>query len=246
RSTISACVAPRRRGWSASARHHRWCAEEATPMPWLVAPVVNPGRLAGMAQPSIRSQTAGLILRPWRAEDAPQLVEAFADEEIQRWLLRSLDSEQEAVAWVADWHDRWTRSAGASWAVTPGEDQDKVLGQVAFRSLHLNDGLAELSFWVIPEHRKHGIASSAATALVSWSVQDLGLQRLEIVHSVQNEAACGAATLAGFRIEGVRRSLQLHTDGFHDMHLHARLRTDDGLPVRHQPGPDRRHRPRRG
>jgi hypothetical protein len=33
---------------------------------------------------------------------------------------------------------------------------------------------------------------------------------------------------AGFQVEGTKHRLQLHADGWHDMHLHGRVRTDAG------------------
>ena len=34
------------------------------------------------------------------------------------------------------------------------------------------------------------------------------------------------AAKAGFALEGTKRSALLHADGWHDMHLHARIRGD--------------------
>jgi RimJ/RimL family protein N-acetyltransferase len=39
---------------------------------------------------------------------------------------------------------------------------------------------------------------------------------------VANTASCRVAGKAGFRLEGTLRSALLHTDGWHDMHLHGR------------------------
>ena len=46
------------------------------------------------------------------------------------------------------------------------------------------------------------------------------------MHSVANHASCRVATKSGFPLEGTHRRALLHTDGWHDMHLHARLRDD--------------------
>ncbi|WP_297548795.1 GNAT family protein [Amycolatopsis sp.] len=53
-----------------------------------------------------------------------------------------------------------------------------------------------------------------------------GLHRLDIQHSVANSASCRVAEKAGFTYEGTLRSSALHTDGWHDMHLHARVQGD--------------------
>ncbi|MGY2127682.1 GNAT family N-acetyltransferase [Blastococcus sp. SYSU DS0617] len=52
---------------------------------------------------------------------------------------------------------------------------------------------------------------------------DLGLQRLELQHSTRNRASCRVAEKTGFDLEGTKRRAGLHQDGWHDMHLHARL-----------------------
>jgi len=50
-----------------------------------------------------------------------------------------------------------------------------------------------------------------------------GLHRLELTHSVANAASCRVALRAGFVLEGTRRAEGLRTDGWHDMHLPARI-----------------------
>ncbi|MEU1023512.1 GNAT family protein, partial [Streptomyces sp. NPDC005904] len=53
-----------------------------------------------------------------------------------------------------------------------------------------------------------------------------GLHRLELTHATANEASCRVALKAGFPAEGTKRSALLHADGWHDMHLHARIAGD--------------------
>lgn len=199
-------------------------------MPYLVEPVVASRGLT-TRQPVIKSAVGDLVLRPWRRADAEQLLDVMADEAIQRWNLESLSSLREAEHWVDRWHHRWRKRTGASWAVTDIGDQDTVLGQVAFRSLWLADGLAELSCWVAPRVRRHHVGTEATRALTDWAFDEVGLERLEIVHSVRNGASCPVALRAGFDLEGVRRNLQRHADGFHDMCQHARIKADSGAPI---------------
>jgi RimJ/RimL family protein N-acetyltransferase len=41
-----------------------------------------------------------------------------------------------------------------------------------------------------------------------------------------NVASCRVALYAGFAAEGTKRGEARHADGWHDMHLHARLEND--------------------
>ncbi|MDG4825775.1 GNAT family N-acetyltransferase [Asanoa sp. WMMD1127] len=189
-------------------------------MPSLAAPAVPPGTLAGTKQPVIDG--AGVRLRPWRPDDHEVVRAAYADPAVQRWHVRSMDA-LEAQAWVAAWSGRWKGESGAGWAV---ERDGAVAGQISLRRIDLHDGLAEVSYWVLPAARGAGLAGRALTALTAWSFGTLGLHRIEVAHSTANPASCAVAARAGFALEGTKRSEARHADGWHDMHLHARLATD--------------------
>jgi RimJ/RimL family protein N-acetyltransferase len=186
-------------------------------VPDLRTPVLGAGSFAGRPQPTIERD--GLLLRPWRAEDAAVLVRAYADPAIRRWHVRSMD-EAEARAWVRERQAMWAAETGGDWAV---EDGGTPAGRVALRKLDLREGCGEVGYWVLPEARGRGVASRALAALGDWLLGEGGLHRLELDHSVENRASCRVAENAGFAAEGVKRASVLHEDGWHDMHLHARL-----------------------
>jgi RimJ/RimL family protein N-acetyltransferase len=189
-------------------------------MPRLNAPVVPAGSLSKAEQPVL--QAGDLLLRPWAEADAGVLLTAFADAAIQRWHARRVDSRQEAVEMIAGYNQGWRMETAAHWAITgPG-----VLGRVALRVIDLEEGSAEIAYWVTPAARGRGAAAAAVVVLSEWALGDLGLHRLDLHHSVQNSASCRVAEKAGYAYEGTRRSACLHADGWHDMHLHARVQGD--------------------
>ncbi|HEX5289615.1 MAG TPA: GNAT family N-acetyltransferase [Streptosporangiaceae bacterium] len=189
-------------------------------MPSLTAPVVPAGALSQVAQPILRA--GDLVLRPWAEGDAAALVAAFADPEIQRWHARTVESLAEASEMIARYQRAWRNETGAHWAITGPE----VIGRVALRTVDLEEGCAEIAYWVTPAARGRGAAPRSAIALSGWVLGELGLHRLDLEHSVANAASCRVAQKAGFAYEGTRRSAVLHGDGWHDMHLHARIRGD--------------------
>lgn len=101
-----------------------------------------------------------------------------------------------------------------------------VVGRVALHHLDLYEGFGALAYWVVPSARGRRVAVRAGVEVLRWAFEELGLHRVEVEHSTRNEASCRVAELLGCRAEGVRRGHALHADGHHDMHLHARLRTD--------------------
>jgi len=189
-------------------------------VPLLTEPVLPPGSLASGPQPEIAGD--GVLLRPWRPADAPSVVAGYSDPAIQQWHARSMDAD-EAAEWIAAWPVRRRAETDAGWAITDGS---AVVGQIALRSVRLDDGLAHISYWVLPSARGGGFAARALMALAGWALDDLGLHRLEVYHSTANVASCRVAERAFFAAEGVKRSEALHADGWHDMHQHARIRGD--------------------
>jgi RimJ/RimL family protein N-acetyltransferase len=191
----------------------------------LTEPAVAAGRLSRRSQPVL--ELGDCVLRPWAAADAGAVAEAYGEPAIQRWHVRSMTGP-EAVAWVAAWPGRWTEETGAGWAIASAS---AVLGQISLRRLNLADGVGEVSYWVMPAARGRRLAPRALSALTAWAFTDLGLHRMELDHSTLNPASCRVAGRAGYRLEGTRRGAARHADGWHDMHLHARLAGD--------PAPDR-------
>ena len=186
-------------------------------MPDLTPAAVPVGRLRDRAQPTLR--VTDLVLRPWQVSDVAAVVEAYQDPEIQRWHVRSMTPD-EALAWVTSWPERWRAETGAGWAVTR---RGELVGRVGFRAVNLAEGQAELAYWTVPAARGQQVASRAVRAVSDWMFAEIGLHRLELSHSTRNPASCRVADKTGFEYEGTRRQQGWHADGWHDMHLHARL-----------------------
>ncbi|MER5598914.1 GNAT family N-acetyltransferase [Streptomyces sp. NPDC002265] len=193
-------------------------------MPFLTTDVLPAGTLADHPQPVLATGD-GLSLRPWRAADAPAVHRAFQDPALHRWHLRAADSEDEAGHWIDEWRLAWAGERDAQWAVVD-EDTDRLLGRVALREIVLAEGLAEVAYWTVADARGQGVAARATAALAGWALDAIGFHRLELTHATANEASCRVAVKTGFTLEGTKRSAGLHRDGWHDMHLHARVRGD--------------------
>ncbi|MFI8072531.1 GNAT family N-acetyltransferase [Streptomyces sp. NPDC086033] len=231
-----------------------------------IPPVVPAGRMADNAQP-VLALPGGLELRPWRMTDAGALVAASHDPAISRWNLLPTLTEDEARARIGRMRERWERETAAVWAVArenagqgagvptstgigpaagPRDEHAQnprpgdILGLAAWIDVDLDRGHAEIAYWVLPAGRGIGIAVEATRRLTDWALHDLGLHRLTLCHAVANESSCRVAEKAGFPLEGTMRHALLHTDGWHDQHLHARVRGDDPNDLDHRDNRDDR------
>jgi RimJ/RimL family protein N-acetyltransferase len=173
--------------------------------------------MASRVQPEL--STDELRLRPWETGDISALVTAYNDPAIQRWHARSM-TKVEAADHVSAWNASWTSETAAHWAVTVAGE---VVGRIAVRTIDLVEGLGTIGYWVAPAWRGRGIAPSTLRVVSAWALRDLGLHRIELEHSTANPASCRVAAKAGFVWESTKYSQALHTDGWHDMHLHVRF-----------------------
>jgi RimJ/RimL family protein N-acetyltransferase len=189
-------------------------------------PAISAGSIAAGPQPILSAQ-GGLLLRPWEDTDAATFFSAYQDPAIQHWHTRQPASQDEVRAWFEQYRQAWAQETGASWAVT--RDGGEVLGRIAMGSMDLDDGVAGCGYWVLPAARGAGVASRALTAMSVWALGEAGFHRLHLDHSTRNSASCGVAVKSGFLLEGTKRSDAVHSDGRHDMHLHARIRADEPL-----------------
>ncbi|MGW4995831.1 GNAT family N-acetyltransferase [Streptomyces mirabilis] len=186
--------------------------------------VVPPGRMSQTEQP-VFGLANGLELRPWCLDDAEVVMESCQDPDIQHWNRPGHLSLDDARDRIARWEKRWRTEEAAIWAIAePGGGSP--VGLIGLADFDLDGGSAEFLYWLLPAGRGRGAVVDAVVSVSRWALEDLGLHRLRITHSVANVASCRVAEKAGFALEGTMRSALLHSDGWHDEHLHARVQGD--------------------
>jgi ribosomal-protein-alanine N-acetyltransferase len=191
-------------------------------MPALTPDAIPPGSLARTTQPDLAAD-GGLLLRPWTLADASALTRLYTDPDVRRWHMFAIDTEDEALEVIERWQQRWLAETGAHWAVTARPDGE-LAGRTGLRAMDARQGIAEAVCSTAPAFRGRGVAPAALEALASWAFP-AGFHRLFLRHSAANPASCRVAAKSGFAAEGTERGAELHTDGWHDMHVHARIAT---------------------
>ncbi|MER6779982.1 MULTISPECIES: GNAT family N-acetyltransferase [unclassified Streptomyces] len=193
-----------------------------------IPPVVPPGRMRALPR-SVLGLPDGWLLRPWEPYDAPALVASGTDPDIQHWNRTGRFTGARAEERIARYRANWEAEEAAIWAIAP-EAGGLPVGLIGLADLDLAGGSGEILYWLLPAGRGSGTMVGATDRVSRWAFEELGLHRLRITHSVANPASCRIAEKAGFPLEGTMRGALLHADGWHDEHLHARLRTDRPVP----------------
>lgn len=149
----------------------------------------------------------GVLLRPWATADVPGIVAAFSDPVMQRFSWRTAAyTETDARDYLAEQEEARSRGEGLSFALADPRDRDVLLGNVALQEVRLDQGCAAVGYWLVPAARGRGLATAAVRLLARWAFAELGLARLELTCSPDNETSQQVADRCGFSREGVLRS----------------------------------------
>ncbi|MGH2851663.1 MAG: GNAT family N-acetyltransferase, partial [Solirubrobacteraceae bacterium] len=109
-------------------------------------------------------------------------------------------------------------------AVAEPED---LLGGVTLWGVDGGAGRGTVSYWVAAPARGRGVATRALALLVDWSLDDLGLERLEVFVEPENFRPQRAAERCGFARERLLRSYLEHRGLRRDAILMALLATEE-------------------
>jgi RimJ/RimL family protein N-acetyltransferase len=151
----------------------------------------------------------GVTLRPWSDEDADALVARVVDPAIASFLDRIPQpyTHADAQFWFEMTRDGWASGSMATFGVHV-DGIEGVVGGIGVRFLDgLDEGGAEVGYWVAAETRGRGVATTATRLAVEWAFTEVPeLARMQLRADVDTAASNRVAEKAGFTREGVLRS----------------------------------------
>lgn len=186
-----------------------------------------PADLTGVDLLTEAIRTPRLQLRPWRLEDADDIVHCCNDPDIANWLplLPSPYSLQDAHTFIAD--IAWAQQRAGTGLPLAMEvaATGRLVGSIGIGGLADVRG-AEIGYWVAAASRRHGYAAEATDRLATWGFTH-GVHRVQLLAASGNVPSQRAAERAGFIREGVLRGAHRDRAGTpRDMVLYGRLATD--------------------
>lgn len=163
-------------------------------------------------------------LRPWQPDDAPAILAACQDPDIQRWTTVPVPyGPDDAEDFLAHRVPEARARGGAAFAVddtTDGAD-GSLAGSMTL--LHVERGVGEVGYWVAPWARRRGLGADALDTLASWAFSQQLAHRLELQIEPANVASRALAMRADFVPEGLLRGRVLVDGEPRDVLMHARL-----------------------
>ena len=153
-------------------------------------------------------RTATLLIRPMTAADIDAVYEAVRESitELSAWLVWCHPdySKEETAAHILASDEAWLSGEEFGFGIFDAETGD-FIGGVGLNQINRKYRMANLGYWVRTSHAGRGVASTAAHRVAKFGLEQLGLQRIEIVVGIDNRASQRAAEKTGARREGVLR-----------------------------------------
>lgn len=186
-------------------------------------PLPLPGRLPDAPAIDWRTSLPVLVgrhtrLRELQVTDAPALLDMVSPEEVSRFISPqpgSVSRVERFIVWA-----RSEREAGrvACFALTT-HDSNEAVGMFQVRALESSFGIAEWGFVIGSAHWGTGLFVDAATLVVDFTFDALGVRRLEARAAAANGRGNGALRKIGAVQEGVLRRAFVRDGRVHDQVL---------------------------
>jgi RimJ/RimL family protein N-acetyltransferase len=148
-----------------------------------------------------------VTLRPWgEPGDVEAITAACNDRAIAEFLdqIPSPYTEKDARAYIELCQAGWRRGTMTNFAIVEG---GIPVGSLGVRWLDgLDEGTAEVGYWMAPGARGRGACTRAVRLVSRWVLEDGGASRLQLRAAEENVASNKVAQKAGFKREGVLRS----------------------------------------
>jgi len=174
------------------------------------------------------SQTERLTLRPYAFSDIPALMPLIGAREVAATTLRIPHpyTESDAREFIAATQLDFSSSNELRLAIVVRES-DALCGGVGLR-IEPDHRRAELGYWIGVPYWGNGYATEAATAMMKYGFETLGLHRIFASHSTNNPASGRVLRKIGMRQEGCQRAHILKWGEFLDIEMYGRLASDVG------------------
>jgi RimJ/RimL family protein N-acetyltransferase len=164
-------------------------------------------------------ETERLILRGWRDEDAPSLFKYASDERVgpvAGWLPHKDVAYSRAVI-------RTIFASRETYAICLKENGNEIVGSIGLTlegspERPLDDGEAELGYWVGVPFWNRGIATEAALEMLRHGFEDLGLRRVLCGYFQGNHRSERVQQKCGFSFH--------HTSYFSEVPMLGEVRTE--------------------
>jgi ribosomal-protein-alanine N-acetyltransferase len=162
-------------------------------------------------------KTERLLLRKIQPGDAEMVCAWMSDPEVckyERWSPHP--NAGYSRGYIAEVFDGYKSDCTYQWGI---ELSGRLIGSVSIAGINDFDQKALLGYCVARKYWSNGYATEAVKAVLRYMFSEIGLNRIEASHSVNNPASGRVLEKCGMLLEGQAKDYYLSNSGFQDSRL---------------------------
>lgn len=170
-------------------------------------------------------ETERLYLRRFTVDDAQDMYRNWAcDPEVTKYLRwQPHESVEETAGLLRIWTGQYENLNYYHWAIALKEN-NMAIGSIGILEVSDLDESGEIGYCLGREWWGKGLMTEAARGVISFGFNQIGLNRLEAFHSVNNPASGRVMQKAGMLFEGMARQKYKCGLGFQDCNMYSILK----------------------
>ena len=177
---------------------------------------------------TVTIETDLLILRRFVLEDAEAMYRNWAsDDEVTKHLTWPTHSGVEISKMVlTDWTSHYPEPDFYNWAIVLKENGPEPIGNISVVGIDNKVDAATMGYCMSRAHWGKGIMTEALTAVIDFFFDEVGFNRIDADHAVDNPASGRVMEKSGMRYEGTHRQAVRTNCGIVDIKKWAILKSD--------------------
>ena len=177
---------------------------------------------------TVELETERLILRKFRQEDAQDMFDNWAnDKNVTKhlsWLPHgSVDCTKKCLeAWITGYE----KDSMYQWAIVPKE-YGKVIGSVSAMNVNEKDSRCGIGYCMSKSYWNKGIMTEALKTVIKFLFYQVGFNRIQAMHHVENPASGKVMQKVGMKYEGRLKQYHVNNCGeYVDCDIYAIVKND--------------------
>ena len=172
-------------------------------------------------------ETERLILRQFTLNDAEAMYRNWAnDPEVTRFMTwppyeNAEGTRKKLQQWVEEYKD----PSNYTWAIVP-KDLGEPIGSISVVAVVEERDIVSIGYCIGRKWWHQGITSEAFEAVIRFMFDEVGVNRLEARHNVDNPNSGGVMKKCGLTYEGTLRQAATDNTGLMDLSVYSILRSE--------------------
>ncbi|MBR3842362.1 MAG: GNAT family N-acetyltransferase [Christensenellaceae bacterium] len=176
---------------------------------------------------TVRLETERLILRRCRIEDAEASYKNWtSDEKVTKFLTWPTHSDVNVTKMIlTDWANSYEKPDYYQWLIELKEISEPI-GSIA--AVKVDDDLkkVEIGYCIGSKWWHRGIMTEAFSAVIGFFFREVGMNRIEARHDINNPHSGAVMKKCGLQLEGTHRQADRNNQGIVDVCVYGILAAD--------------------